>query len=141
VRTRITRVLYLDQLGPWRRMLERGVTTWPETEDPSRSECHAWGSSPNVELLRTVLGVDSAAPGFARVRVRPFLGSLEEVSGSVPHPRGEVAVSLRRVGASGLAGEVVLPEGTSGVLEWRGHEQPLQPGANPVAVDAAGPED
>ena len=34
--------LYLDQLGPWRRMLERGVTTWPETEDPSRSECHAW---------------------------------------------------------------------------------------------------
>jgi alpha-L-rhamnosidase len=57
---------YLDMLGPWRTMLAHGLTTWAETADPTRSDCHAWGASPNYELFRTVLGIDSAAPGFAR---------------------------------------------------------------------------
>jgi hypothetical protein len=74
---------YLDQLGPWRRMLALGLTTWAETEDPSRSECHAWGASPNIELYRTVLGIDAAAPGWQRVSLRPALGSLQQVSGTI----------------------------------------------------------
>jgi hypothetical protein len=117
----------LDQLGPWRRMLALGLTTWAEKEDPSRSECHAWGSSPNFELLRTVLGVDSAAPGFRRVRIRPFLGRLARVSGSVPHPRGEVVVSLRRDGEA-LEATVGLPQGVEGEIEWRGATRALPPG-------------
>jgi alpha-L-rhamnosidase len=49
-------------------MLNRGLTTWAETADPTtRSDCHAWSASPNYELFRTVLGIDSAAPGFRRV--------------------------------------------------------------------------
>jgi len=64
---------YLGLLDPWRRMLARGLTTWAERDEPSRSDCHAWGSSPNFELFHTVLGIDSAAPGFRRVSVRPFL--------------------------------------------------------------------
>jgi hypothetical protein len=84
---------YLDMLGPWRTMLDRGLTTWAETADPTRSDCHAWGASPNYELFRTVLGIDSAAPGFARVEIRPFLGKLTHVSGAIPHPKGEIAVT------------------------------------------------
>ncbi len=72
---------YLDRLGDWRDMLARGLTTFAEVVDrpgnPSRSDCHAWSASPNIEILRTVLGVDSAAPGFRRVSVRPHLGKLE----------------------------------------------------------------
>jgi len=117
----------LDQLGPWRRMLALGLTTWAEKEDPSRSECHAWGASPNFELPRTVLGVDSAGPGFRRVRIRPFLGRLTQVAGSVPHPRGEIAVSLVRRGV-GLDAEVRLPEGVEGELVWAGERRPLGPG-------------
>ena len=117
----------LDQLGPWRRMLALGLTTWAEKEDPSRSECHAWGASPNYELLRTVLGVDSAAPGFRRVSIRPFLGRLARVSGSVPHPKGEVAVSLRRDGET-LEAEVTLPEGIDGELIWHGQSRTLASG-------------
>jgi hypothetical protein len=41
-----------------------------------------------------VLGIDSAAPGFARVEIRPFLGKLTHVSGAIPHPKGEIAVTL-----------------------------------------------
>ena len=125
---------YLDLLEPWRRMLALGVTTWPETEDPSRSECHAWGASPNVEIFRTVLGIDSAAPGFARVRVRPSFGSLRRLRGTVPHPRGELVVTLQRADDDGLSGELVLPQGVTGVLEWHGSSQPLHEGTNAVEV-------
>jgi alpha-L-rhamnosidase len=41
---------YLDMLGPGARMLDRGLTTWAETADPTRSDCHAWGASPNYVL-------------------------------------------------------------------------------------------
>jgi alpha-L-rhamnosidase len=78
-------------------------------------------------LLRTVLGVDSAAPGFRRVRIRPFLGRLTRVSGWVPHPKGELTVSLRRDGEA-LEAEVRLPEGVDGEIVWRGAARALPPG-------------
>jgi hypothetical protein len=121
---------YLDQLGDWREMLARGLTTFAERMDlpdnPSRSDCHAWSASPNVELLRTVLGVDSAAPGFARVSVRPHLGALKSVQGSVPHPKGLIDV---RVEASGPV-RVTLPAGVTGTFEWRGAKRELHSGTN-----------
>jgi len=123
----------LDQLGPWRRMLALGLTTWAEQEDPSRSECHAWGASPNFELMRTVLGVDTAAPGFRRVRIRPFLGRLTHVSGTVPHPRGEIVVSLRRDGDA-LEADVHLPEGVDGEVLWRGAQAAVGPGQSKVRL-------
>ena len=83
---------YLEQLDDWRGMLANGLTTFAEVVDrpgrPTRSDCHAWSASPNIELMRTVLGVDSAAPGFSRVVVRPHLGQLKFVEGAVPHPQG-----------------------------------------------------
>src|ERR1700691_4707296 len=120
---------YLDMLGPWRAMLERGLTTWAETADPTRSDCHAWGASPNYELIRTVLGIDSAAPGFARVAIRPFLGKLTHVSGAIPHPKGEIAVRLTLENGKLEAG-VTLPAGVDGQFEWHGQTRELHPGEN-----------
>lgn len=124
---------YLEQLGPWRRMLALGLTTWAETLDPSRSECHAWGSSPNLQVFRTVLGIDSAAPGFRRVSVRPHLGKLDAASGTMPHPRGPLVVALRRQGA-GLRAEVTLPPGIDGTFAWNGETRPLRAGRNAIHV-------
>ncbi|MGI8565356.1 MAG: alpha-L-rhamnosidase C-terminal domain-containing protein, partial [Pyrinomonadaceae bacterium] len=124
---------YLDLLGEWDAMLARGLTTWAETADPSRSDCHAWGASPNYELFRTVLGIDSAAPGFQRVRIRPFLGKLTKASGAIPHPRGEVAVSLSLVNNK-LTAEVNLPEGVAGEFVWRGITRPLVPGKSRIVL-------
>jgi hypothetical protein len=121
---------YLDQLGPWRSMLDQGLTTWAEIADQAtRSDCHAWGASPNVELFRTVLGIDSAGPGFKRVVVRPSLGKLTRVSGAIPHPRGEIAVSLSLDGGP-LTAEVELPAGVDGEFVWRGASKPLVSGKN-----------
>ncbi|MGA2740429.1 MAG: alpha-L-rhamnosidase C-terminal domain-containing protein [Bryobacteraceae bacterium] len=124
---------YLDMLGPWRGMLDRGLTTWAETSDPTRSDCHAWGASPNYELFRTVLGIDSAAPAFARVTIRPFLGKLTHVSGAIPHPKGEMAVTLILDGGKLEAG-VTLPAGVSGQFEWRGQTRDLHPGENHLTL-------
>jgi hypothetical protein len=124
---------YLDQLGDWRQMLARGLTTFAETIDlpnnPSRSDCHAWSASPNIEIFRTLLGVDSAAPGFSRVVVRPHLNKLKFVSGSVPHPKGRVEVRLEPQGA-GMAATITLPPGVPGEFEWRGARRELAPGVN-----------
>ncbi len=124
---------YLEWLGQWRDMLGRGLTTWAEKADPTRSDCHAWGASPNIEVFRTILGIDSAAPGFRRVRIEPHLGKLTRVSGSIPHPRGEVTASFERKG-EGLAGEVRLPAGVSGEFVSGKHRLPLKPGLNSVAA-------
>jgi hypothetical protein len=118
---------YLDLLGEWRRMLDLGLTTWAEKAEPTRSDAHAWGASPNVEFLRTVLGVDSAAPGFARVSITPHLGALTQVSGRVPHPRGFVDVTLTRNGDA-LDAEVSLPDGVLGHLIWKESTYKLKSG-------------
>ncbi len=119
---------YLEMLDTWRSLLKQGVTTWPEVERAeNRSECHAWGASPNVELFRVVLGVDSAAPGFQRVVIRPHLGALQHASGSMPHPNGELSVALRRENGR-LKAEVVLPPGVEGEFHWAGEKRALSSG-------------
>jgi len=127
---------YLELLGPWRQMLAEGLTTWAETNEPDvRSDCHAWGASPNFELFRTVLGIDSAGPGFRRVIVRPFLGRLTRASGAIPHPRGEIAVSLART-AGALDAEIRLPEGVEGELVWGEARRPLPSGRSRLTLPA-----
>ena len=82
-----------------------------------------------------MLGIDTAAPGFQRVRIRPFLGTLERVSGSIPHPKGEVSVTLERAGKT-LRVAIVLPAGVTGEFSWSGLQRPLQPGPNAFTVEA-----
>lgn len=121
---------YLDQLGPWREMLAQGLTTWAEWNGAdTRSDCHAWGASPNFELLRTVAGLESIAPGFAQVRVSPNFGRMTHVTARMPHPKGEIAVDLTRRGDK-LSGTVVLPAGIGGELVWAGKQRPLTSGEN-----------
>jgi hypothetical protein len=120
---------YLDLLDEWRGQLARGMTTWAESYEPSRSDCHAWGASPNIELFRTVLGVDSAAPGFRRVIVRPALGKLTEVSGTVPHPKGEIKVAYTLRNGK-LEATVTLPAGVEGEFIWKGARRPLAAGTS-----------
>ncbi len=123
---------YLSMLDPWRGMMRLGLTTWAENPEPARSDCHAWSASPNFELFRTVLGVDTAAPGFKKVSIRPFLGDLKEVSGSVPHPNGTIQVRLLRRGSEGIHAEIELPSGTPGIFAWAGRTKELSPGRNVV---------
>jgi hypothetical protein len=125
---------YVDQLAPWRRMLDLGLTTVPETPEPTRSDSHAWSAHPNYGLLATVLGVRPAEPGFKSVRIAPHLGSLQRAEGRVPHPLGAIEVRLTRTEGAGLRAEITLPRGLEGVLEWRGKETALRPGGQVLSL-------
>jgi alpha-L-rhamnosidase len=125
---------YLEQLDDWRGMLANGLTTFAEVVDrpgrPTRSDCHAWSASPNIELMRTVLGVDSAAPGFSRVVVRPHLGALKFAEGTVPHPKGMIEVRVE------AAGNVSVNSPVDGEFLWRGTRRELRAGANRFTIGA-----
>lgn len=124
---------YLEGLGPWREMLARGLTTFAEKPDPTRSDCHAWSASPVYEFLATVCGIEPASPGFATVRVAPHLGYLKWAKGKMPHPRGDIAVELRVEGDK-LQAKVTLPEGVSGDFQWHGKVLPLRAGSQALSV-------
>jgi hypothetical protein len=125
---------YLDLLGEWDKMLDLGLTTWAEKPEPTRSDCHAWSASPNFEIFRTVLGIDSASPGFKRVLIRPFLGKLTRASGSIPHPAGTLAVSLSLQPDGTLSADVTLPEGVTGEFQCRGQRRALPSGRSTFSV-------
>ncbi len=118
---------YLAELQPWREMLNEGLTTFAETPGNTRSDCHAWSAHPDFDLLATVAGVDSSAPGFATVTIAPHLGDLHRLSASVPHPKGLIRVAYQRQGDQWLA-DISLPPGLSGWLVWKERRIPLHPG-------------
>ncbi|PUZ26159.1 alpha-rhamnosidase [Chitinophaga parva] len=122
---------YLDWLDIWRKNIAAGLTTWTEDSniDFTRSDCHAWGSSPNIEFFRTVLGIDSDAPGFTRVKITPHPGRLRDLGGEMPHPNGKISVDYHlRNGHWEM--RVSLPANTTGTFTWKGKNYPLKAGAN-----------
>jgi hypothetical protein len=122
---------YMAWLDKWKENIDMGLTTWAETSDisTSRSDCHAWGSSPNIEFFRIVLGVDSDAPAFGKVKIEPHLGDLKEVEGVVPHPQGEIQVAYKPGSAS-----ITLPGTVSGSFVWQGKKYPLKAGKNLLTI-------
>jgi alpha-L-rhamnosidase len=123
---------YLDQLGPWRTMIDLGLTTWAEKPEPTRSDSHAWSAHPNYHLLTLVAGVEAATPGFGTVRIEPHLGHLTHARASVATPKGLVHVRYVRAGES-LDAEVTLPQDVTGTFVWKGRETTLKGGTQRIA--------
>lgn len=121
--------LYVSQLAPWRDMINIGLTTFSETPEPTRSDCHAWSSSPNYHLLSLVCGVTPAEYGFKSIKIEPKLGSLNFIDAKIPHPNGVIAVTLRRNGKN-LSGRIYLPAEISGTFINGGLQIPLSAGEN-----------
>lgn len=122
---------YMSWLDIYRQNIAMGLTTWAEYSDisTSRSDCHAWGSSPNIEFFRTVLGIDSDAPGFTKIKIEPHLGTLTKISGEIPHPAGKVAVDYKLENGKWKIA-INLPPQTPGTFIWKKKSYVLKPGAN-----------
>ncbi len=125
---------YLDQLQPWKDMIKLGLTTFAETPEPTRSDCHAWSASPNYDLLATVCGITPGSPGFKTVIIAPHLGRLKFIEAKMPHPNGDILVSLKRKDDNGLEGNVLLPQGLSGIFIWKGKQVQLHSGRQSIAL-------
>lgn len=130
---------YADWLDKWRENIDLGLSTWAEKSDVagSRSDCHAWGSSPNIEFFRTVLGIDSQAPQFNQVRIEPHLGKIDEIQGKIPHPKGSISVYYR-IAEKGLEARIDLPPSISGVFVWKGTIHCLHGKNNTVRIPDKG---
>ncbi|MCC8423603.1 family 78 glycoside hydrolase catalytic domain [Mucilaginibacter sp. UR6-11] len=124
---------YYGSLGPWRKMLALGLTTFAEKPEPARSDCHAWSASPNYDFLATICGIRPASPGFRTLRIEPALGGLQEISASMPHPDGMIRVTFQRHGAH-LRGTVSLPGALHGRLLWKNKMIALRGGAQKISI-------
>ena len=134
---------YLKSLDKWRENIANGLTTWGETSDvnTTRSDCHAWGASPNIEFFRILLGIDSAAPAFKQVKIEPHLGDIRKIGGTMPHPQGAITVSYSykkdgkgKKAPEYFSAEIELPAQVSGTFVWAGKTYQLQGGKNTIDV-------
>ncbi|MBQ3700286.1 MAG: alpha-rhamnosidase [Prevotella sp.] len=95
----------------WGGMLREGATSFWEKYVPTetgtqhlamygrpygKSLCHAWGASPVYLLGKYYLGVKPTKPGYEEYEVRPALGGLEWIEGTVPTPHGLIHVCMDR---------------------------------------------
>jgi hypothetical protein len=117
-------------LNPWEQMLDAGLTTFAETLDPTRSDCHAWSASPVYYFLSLVSGIRPAEPGFKSVRIEPHLGNLQNIDATMPTKSGLIKVKLQKKTGNRLSGEIVLPDQLSGVYIWNGEQKYLYGGIN-----------
>ena len=125
---------YIDNLKIWRDQMALGLTTWAEMPEPTRSDCHAWGASPNINFYRIILGINSAEPGFKKVMISPSLCSLKDVSGTMPSPAGDISASYKINKKGVLTATLTLPENITGTFVWNGKEYPLNSGAQTLKI-------
>ncbi|WP_238803748.1 alpha-L-rhamnosidase-related protein [Emticicia aquatica] len=122
---------YLKWLDKWRENINLGLTTWAEISDvdKTRSDCHAWGSSPNIEFYRTILGIDSDGLGFSKVKITPYLGQLTDIGGNIPHPKGNISANYKLENGKWKI-QIELPKTITGSLIWNGKTIALKEGVN-----------
>lgn len=127
---------YMNWLGIWRDNIKYGLTTWTEDSniEYTRSDCHAWGSSPNIEFYRTILGIDTDAAGYRKIKIEPHVGSLTKAGGEIPHPNGKIKVQYTQEKKSWKI-LIDLPGNTPGRFIWKGKERLLKPGNNTFSIE------
>ncbi|MGC9326231.1 MAG: alpha-L-rhamnosidase C-terminal domain-containing protein, partial [Candidatus Hinthialibacter sp.] len=119
----------INDLSRWIPMLDKGTSTWWETPGDTRSDCHAWSSTPTYTLMRLILGVRLKEPGFKRVEIRPYTAGLTWAKGAVPTPHGDILVdwknedafTLKVVIPASVEADVVLPSGAKQTIEEGTH--------------------
>ncbi|BCX47416.1 hypothetical protein HAHE_13240 [Haloferula helveola] len=75
------------------------------------SFCHGWAGGPTAFLSHHVLGVEAAAPGFAKVRINPRLGELKWAEGTYPTPKGVIKLRHERQADGSIRSDIELPDG------------------------------
>lgn len=108
-----------ERLSLWNELAKNGLKTPVESPEPTRSDCHGWGSHPLFHYFATILGIRPGSNGFTMVDIAPQLGHLSHAAGTMMHPRGEITTAFH-VENGNLRGSVRLPDGVNGTLRIGG---------------------
>ena len=126
---------YLNQLGPWKKMIDLGLTTFAEKDTEPRSECHAWSASPCFDFLHTIAGIRPGEPGFKTVIIEPNMGALKTINVSFPHPQGIIELQINKEEGRQSRASILMPDNVKGTLIWKGNKKPLSPGYQEIELD------
>ena len=85
---------FFKRMEEWYDLKGQGFKTPRETPEPSRSDCHAWGSHPMFHAFATLLGIRPTSPGFASLTIDPLQGLDQDLSCEMPHPDGILKVTI-----------------------------------------------
>jgi alpha-L-rhamnosidase len=122
-------------LALWREALAKHLSTWPEYPDPTRSDCHAWGSWIAADLITCVLGIQPLRPGFAEIRIAPHTEVGSHARGCAPTPFGNVTVEWHKDRDTGQTRlEATVPEGVPVTVEIPGLEPVRYPEGGAIAL-------
>lgn len=114
------------RLELWTGFEAQGFRATPETPEPSRSDCHAWGSHPYHHFFASLAGIRPTAFGGGDYLIRPIDGG-PDCSGSLPLRQGDLKFDLSRERA-----EIDVPPNLNVTLQWQGRQLKLQPGKNRI---------
>jgi hypothetical protein len=111
--------LILGKMDFWKALVEQGFKAPVEQPEPSRSDCHAWGSHPLFHMHASLCGIRPASAGFHSVRIAPQPGGLNHLRCRTPHPDGFIDFEMRRDQGVWKV-SLKLPDGLPGVFEFGG---------------------
>ena len=116
----------------WRHMVESGTTltweAWDQKYKPNQDWNHAWGAAPANLLPRFILGAEPLSAGWQQARIRPQTGALTRAKGTIPTPRGPIAVNWTNGPSFHM--QLTLPQGMSARLEL-----PASPSSTGVRIN------
>lgn len=116
--------LLIGKLQFWKELISQGFKTPVEMPEPSRSDCHAWGSHPLYHFHASIMGIRPASPGFSLVEIAPQPGSLTKLKAKTPHPLGWITTSLDLTKEKTTI-SIQLPKGLKGTLIWKNKKYTL----------------
>ena len=125
---------YLELLGPWKTMLQEGLTTFAEIPGHARSDCHPWGCSPLYEFYSTICGIHPVGPGFKSVEIKPEMGRLQWIKASMVCRSSAIRLNLKRISSTGIAGDIIIPPGIKAVFKWHSQIVILMEGKNNIKL-------
>ena len=98
-------VPFLDMLTYWQHLPDLGFSTTPERPEPSRSDCHAWGTHPYYDVMTFLGGISPCAYGGKEFAIRLPNRLPDGFSATIPLLVGDYKVCVRK----GMV-ELTIPE-------------------------------
>lgn len=116
---------YIHLLDNWKRMLANGQTTFAETDENPRSECHAWSASPLFHFNKIIAGAYPVEPESNVWNIEPHLNNLEYVETVIPTIYGPLTINYKDKHA-----EVIIPAGMDVTFIYKDKKLRLNTGKN-----------